>query len=522
MPTSERETRRWNRAATLLILLTTIPRLAALSSLQLSPDEAYYWDWSRRLALGYYDQGPMIAYLIRASTTLFGVTEFGVRFSVLACSFALLVCVYVLGRRCFSARVGFMATVLLALTPLVTAGSLIATYDPPLALFWTAAAMALERAFFAPDAPEQRRAWLWAGVWAGCGLLSKHTMVLIGPCLFLFVLLVPRHRVWLRRPEPYAACGIVLLLYTGVLWWNAHHHWWTFGHLLFLTHHSSSPALHRFGDYLGSQALLVGPVLFLAAVGLGWRAMRPIHHEPGARPSDLDVQCERRCLLAALGLPVFLFFCLMALKTKVQGNWAICAWVTPAILAAEWAVGADAGRAWIRRMCALALPGALVTLLLVSPALRLRLGIRLDPETDISNSTVGWRETALRVETYRQESARQGRRLFLAGNGYQYPAELAFYLPDHPDTRDLFLHNRLTMYAAYVEELKGHLGEDALYLNDNRVEDPYLRSLFTSVEWAESLPIYRRPIYQEPVRQVQMAHCRGFRRYVGLEWADGG
>ena len=50
---------------------------------------------------------------------------------------------------------------------------------------------------------EQRRAWLWAGVATGLGFLSKHTMLLILPCLLLFLLLSPPHRNWLRRPEPY-------------------------------------------------------------------------------------------------------------------------------------------------------------------------------------------------------------------------------------------------------------------------------------------------------------------------------
>src|SRR5438477_11829765 len=45
----------------------------------LLPDEAYYWDWSRRLAAGYFDHPPGIAWLIRASTTLFGTSGPGVR-----------------------------------------------------------------------------------------------------------------------------------------------------------------------------------------------------------------------------------------------------------------------------------------------------------------------------------------------------------------------------------------------------------------------------------------------------------
>src|SRR5690242_19866156 len=33
----------------------------------LSGDEAHYWDWSRQLDLSYYSKGPLVAWIIRAS-----------------------------------------------------------------------------------------------------------------------------------------------------------------------------------------------------------------------------------------------------------------------------------------------------------------------------------------------------------------------------------------------------------------------------------------------------------------------
>src|SRR5438105_2139916 len=45
----------------------------------LLPDESYYWLWTRHLAAGYFDHPPGVAYLIWASTRLFGETELGVR-----------------------------------------------------------------------------------------------------------------------------------------------------------------------------------------------------------------------------------------------------------------------------------------------------------------------------------------------------------------------------------------------------------------------------------------------------------
>src|SRR4051794_41855801 len=51
--------------------------------IDLSGDEAHYWDWSRRLDLNYYSKGPLVAYLIRASCGGFGDTMWAVRLPAL-------------------------------------------------------------------------------------------------------------------------------------------------------------------------------------------------------------------------------------------------------------------------------------------------------------------------------------------------------------------------------------------------------------------------------------------------------
>ena len=521
---------RWHTLTVWFLVLSTCLRLLQLSALELAPDEAYYWDWSRHLALGYYDQGPFIAYLIRVMTALFGTNEFGVRVGVLLCSLGTLVCAYVLARRLFSPPAGFLTVLLLGLTPLLEVGSLIATYDPPLVFFWALAAVCLERALFAETDREQNLGWVGTGLATGLGFLSKHTMLLIMPCLVLFLLLAPRQRRWLLRPQPYLALLLTLLCYTGVFWWNAHHHWWTFGHLLFLTHKSSDAPLRRLGDYLGSQAILLGPGLFFATLAVSvspfLTAFKSLRN---SEEGDSPVPAQTRALfLACLGLPVFAFFVLMAFKAKIQGNWAVCAWVTPTILFAGWAAqamqrSAQTCRKQITLVVVIGLLSLLPTVLLVSPSLRLALGIRLKPDADTSNTAYGWREAAGRVQQVRQAMAREGHtRVFIAGNGYQYPALLAFYLPDHPETEDMFIHNRLTMYAAYVENLQGKLGEDAIYVNDNQVEDAALRYEFERVEWEPPLVIYRRPYSAEPVRTVFIARCYGYRHYLGLRLHEGG
>ena len=509
---------RWHLATLVFLLASTLYRMTQLGAIQLAPDEAYYWDWSRRLALGYYDQGPFIAYLIRVTTAIFGTNEFGVRFGVLASCFGTLCCTYVLAKRLFAPMTGFLAVLLLGLSPLMEVGSIVATYDPPLVFFWALAVVWLERALFADKTPERNRAWVFAGLATGLGFLSKHTMLFLCPCLVLFLLISPTHRHWLKRPQPYLAFMLALLLYSGVFYWNSQHHWWTFGHLLFLTKKVSGTPIKRLGDLLGSQLALLGPGLFLATMIAGFKGMMLGQETAGA---------QRSRFLACMGLPVMALFCLLSLKSKVQANWPACAWMSLTILWTGWVtVLAGRSRASARTAAILvsivALLSLIPTVVIISPEARMALGIRLQPDQDTSNTTFGWRELAARVEVLREKQKAEGRPYFIAGNGYQNVALLGFYLKDHPETYDLFMHNRLDMYAVYVERLKSHLGEDAIFVDDNDARDADLRLLFEEVVPEPDLVVWRRPLYNVPIKTLHIVRCRKFRKYVGLEWAEGG
>ncbi len=510
--------RRWRIATVIFLVSTTLYRMSQLGSIELAPDEAYYWDWSRHLSLGYYDQGPFIAYLIKLTTLIFGNTEFGVRFGALASCFGTLVCTDVLARRLFSPMTGFIAVLLLGLSPLMEIGSVIATYDPPLVFFWALTVVWLERALFADKPAERNCAWLISGVTVGFGFLSKHTMLFILPCIALFLSLSPPHRHWFRRPQPYLALGITLAMYSGVLYWNSQHHWWTFGHLLFLAKKTSGTPIKRFGDLLGSQLGLMGPGLFLAMMIAGFRGVGMTQETAGA---------QRSRFLACMGLPVMLLFCLISLKSKVQANWPVCAWMSLTILWAGWAT-AVAGKSSLsaKKVFALTACIALLSLIptvgIISPEFRTALGVHLKPDQDTSNTAYGWRDLAAKVQALRKQEEQAGRPYFIAGNGYQFCALLAFYLPDHPATFDLYMHNRLDMYATDIEKLKSRLGEDAIFVDNSAANDPDLKKLFEEVHWEAPYDIWRKPLYNEPVNTIQIAICRKYRLYTGLEWAEGG
>ena len=66
--------------ALLGVVLLTFFRLWYVRCVDLVPDEAYFWVWSKHFALSYRDKGPLVAWTIAVGTHLFGDTVFGAAF----------------------------------------------------------------------------------------------------------------------------------------------------------------------------------------------------------------------------------------------------------------------------------------------------------------------------------------------------------------------------------------------------------------------------------------------------------
>ena len=81
--------------------------------IDLSGDEAQYWDWSRNLDLSYYSKGPLVAYIIRASCEMFGNTMPAVRYPALFFSVATSLVTYLLTKKLFDSEKLALGTVLL-------------------------------------------------------------------------------------------------------------------------------------------------------------------------------------------------------------------------------------------------------------------------------------------------------------------------------------------------------------------------------------------------------------------------
>ena len=132
---------------------------------------------------------------------MFGPTEFGVRFFSPLLGFCTSLLVYLLGRKLSREKVAFWSVVGLNLLPLFNVESVLMTVDSLSLFFWAAALylfwLAIERS------PRFSIFWPVTGVVIGLGFLCKYENALELVSILLFLLVVPKYRSELRRPNFY-------------------------------------------------------------------------------------------------------------------------------------------------------------------------------------------------------------------------------------------------------------------------------------------------------------------------------
>ncbi|MEM9725267.1 MAG: glycosyltransferase family 39 protein [Pseudomonadota bacterium] len=357
---------RWGAWALWAILGVTALRLA-WNTLELAPlhfDESQYWTYGEAIDWGYYSKPPMVAWLIRASTEIFGDTPFGVRFFAPLLHAGVAAFVYVAAQRLFDARTGFWAALIYLAAPGVSVSSTVMSTDPPMMLAWAAALYALAR-ILTLGGPEGRMAgtgpwWIALGVAIGFGMLSKYTIIaFMGGALGYALFARQAGPIWRAAPAraqlwgPLTALAAALVVFSPNLAWNAAHDFASFTHLgdNAKLGHGVQFRFDKLGEFFGAQFGVFGPISFLALLALPflgrWR------HEWQFR------------LLLWLTLPLLIAMCAQAFISRAHPNWAAPIYIAGSILVAAWLL--DLGRrAWLTASVALGAAAAALFLAGVS------------------------------------------------------------------------------------------------------------------------------------------------------------
>jgi undecaprenyl-diphosphatase len=424
--------------------------------LELSPDEAHYWEWSRRLDLSYYSKGPMIAYLIYLGTSVFGDTVFGIRIMAVVFSLLSSVVLYKTGKELYGETTGVASAILLQMIPLFSTYGVVFTIDSPFIFFWILSLFLFSRAVCSThkgspprslhmpgeEMPGQggtlhtqedaagvsSRVWILLGISVGMGMLTKYTMAFFYPCAFLCLLLTPERRYLLLTKGPYAAFFVSIVLFIPVIFWNAQHEWVTFRHTAGQAHLGEgfrvSPL--TFIEFVGSQLGVLTPLLCVFMLHALWKLRTLI----------------RGSFLFWFSFPVLLFFALKSIHAKVQANWAMTGYITGVIAFCALYAGS-----WytLRRGKKTGVVAAVVLALFVTGISHYPSVLNLPPGLDPTVRLQGWESLGKEVSRL-AEKMKETAPVFIFSDKYQVSSQLAFYGEGHPVTYCIELSRRMNQY----------------------------------------------------------------------------
>ncbi|AOX17112.1 hypothetical protein A0U89_08110 [Kozakia baliensis] len=320
---------RETRLIWLFLCIATFLRLGLAASLPLTPDEAYYWVWSRHLQLSYLDHPPMVAIWIRIGTTLLGQNALGVRWLGPVSTLVGSVALHQAARDFWPRQTGsWRAVALLNATLMLGIGAATMTPDTPTVFFLTIALWALGRLI----RTGLDRWWLVIGGIFGLAFDSKYTAAL--PAMACALWWISDRSRWRQAFSVITAGILALVLMSPVMIWNATHDWASFlkqGGRTGDWH--PARALQFLGELLGGQIGLATPLIFILFVIGTWRVAR------------LAVRNQEERLLAFMILIPCAVFVQHAFGGRVQANWPVVIYPALALAAAStsYRIGAACG-----------------------------------------------------------------------------------------------------------------------------------------------------------------------------------
>ncbi|MCE0521845.1 MAG: glycosyltransferase family 39 protein [Methylacidiphilales bacterium] len=470
--------------AMLYVAGLTLFRLFFCTHLQLIPDEAYYWEWSRHLDFCYRDKGPAVAWTIAAGTALMGDTVFGVRWLGVLLAAGTGWQLFVLARRLFDDSVALAALLIASVIPLLAIGSIIMTIDSLSVFFWVLGA---NLAWTAVQT-NRKRDWALFGLAVGCGFLAKFTNVLQLCSIFLFLLWMPSKRRLILSAGPILMLAVFALCTTPILYWNMVHHW---PNARALSSRSSLDVgfhIHPLQTlkFLEEQALAISPLIFVGmlagVIGL-WLHRR-----------DED----RIKFLLCDFFSIYGCFTLFSLNASGNANWTAPALMSGTILMVVfWKECLARSRGW-------RIPVGFALALAVTETVILHdtSWLHLDPRKDPLQRAKGWDDLATHVEKWKQQYSSD----FIIANHYSVASILAFYLPNHPTTytpTSKTVDNQYDLWPGY------HAGPDssALFVSNEENQNPVPLILQQEFKHVVRLERFYTVYDGRQVRQFQIFLC---------------
>jgi dolichol-phosphate mannosyltransferase len=357
----------------------------------------------------------------------------------------------------------YATALLLAVLPIYFGLGFFMTPDAPLFAAWAASLYFLERALIAQEA----RAWRWIGVCLGLAMLSKYPAALLAAATLLFILIEPKSRQWLLRPEPYVAGVTALIIFSPVLFWNMQNNWMSFA----FQGADRWSGSHRFSFHV----LLGSILLLLTPMGLPGIARGLLHAYSDDGPRLQQTENRRRHLWTATftAAPLSVFVLYSFFNTP-KLNWTAPVWLASIpLLASDIVAPSLIARGFWAKLNRLWMP-TIIALLLIHSGSFYYLSIGMPGAGPMSPERLfgAWSELGKKVDAITDGvEARNGARPVIVGMDKNFiSSELSFYglAEDYPATAGAHLFGQRSLMWAVWFPQGAAVGKNILMIDFDR------------------------------------------------------
>ena len=479
------------RIALIAVGGVTLLRLLWLAGrpIDLYPDEAQYWIWAQHLDWGYYSKPPFVAWMIAATTALFGENDLAIKIGATFTYIGTSLVVFAIAARLYDRRIAAWCAIAFITLPGVSASALIISTDVPLLFFWAVATYGFIRAREDGASPAW---WLLVGAACGFGTLSKYFMLFWLAVALLHLLL------WRVERRHLGRFGLAVIaafaVYMPNILWNWAHDFASYRHT------GSNADFHGFAlhplslvEFLISQFGVFGPVFFAALLWLAVQALR----------GRVD---RRSGLLLLLSAPFVVIFSVQALLSRAQPNWIAPAYVAGTVLVVGW-LYEQKREAWVQWSVVLHIVAAILIL-------GARDIIRITGITEIAGYKIpdplhrlrGWATLGRSLSEIRNQHAE----LPLLGDDRELMSGLIYYMQPHPFDMQIWNPAQHVRNGFEMDQsLPDTPGGDYLWIT-NRADPSEIADRFESHEQVAHVLV---PTGGGSLREAWVYVLRGFKGY---------
>ncbi len=305
-----------NNSNTLLILIFfTFSRIFTLlySELELTVDEAQYWDWSKDLKFGYFSKPPLIAWLINISSQLFGNAEWAIRIFAPIFHFLTAIILWKISIELYDKITGKICSIIWITLPSTALGSFLFSTDTPLLFFWTFCLLSIIKYL-------KYNKFHWLIIFTislSFGTLTKYAMLYFFVILIFFYLLTSKTNEF-KLSDILKISFIFLLLISPNIYWNIKNNFSTLNHTIYNADlNNISYNFNEVSSFLFSQLFVFGPIFFIIFLLYSW---------------VFFYEYSINKILAFFSIPIVILITILAFLKTSNANWALTAYPCACII----------------------------------------------------------------------------------------------------------------------------------------------------------------------------------------------